>query len=90
MVFDQGSTYLTRQDSLDGPALDPPHGIIPNPSNEGQHTLGYVIIILACVLSSVSVLIRFISRIALKTIRLEDFAVVAALVRQSPVDEIDG
>ncbi|KAH8721494.1 hypothetical protein GQ44DRAFT_829083 [Phaeosphaeriaceae sp. PMI808] len=67
------------QELLNGPGLAPPAGVDPDFSAQGRHTLGYAILILTCVLSTLSVLVRLASRLAMKTVRLEDLLMVCAL-----------
>jgi hypothetical protein len=78
----EGDTALMGSQTLwEGPALDPPSGVVPDLSSEGNHALGYGIIILACTLSTLSVIVRLGSRFAMKRIGIEDILMVCALVR---------
>ncbi|KAI2473536.1 hypothetical protein F4781DRAFT_379371 [Annulohypoxylon bovei var. microspora] len=66
-------TAAFKESLLEGPALNPPPGVTPNFENPGgTHALGYGIVILAGVLSCLSVLLRLHSRYRVKSIRLED------------------
>ncbi|KAI0465885.1 hypothetical protein F4859DRAFT_499545 [Xylaria cf. heliscus] len=65
---------------LEGPALDPPPGVIPNFSNPGgSHSLGYAVCILTGALATLAVLLRLGSRYAMKKIQIEDVFLVSAL-----------
>lgn len=66
---------------LDGPALARPEGVAPGPLNQGNHALGYGIVITSCVLCGLAVAVRLTSRISMKKLRIEDFLIVCALVR---------
>jgi hypothetical protein len=66
---------------LDGPALEPPPGVIPNFQDPGgKHALGYGITLLGCVLAGIAVLLRFHSRVLLKRFAIEDLLLLSALV----------
>jgi hypothetical protein len=65
---------------LDGPALARPEGAALGMPNEGNHTLGYVLVILSAVLCTLSVAVRLVSRYSMKKIGIEDAFVVCALV----------
>lgn len=58
---------------LEGPALQPPPGVIPNFADPGgNHTVGYVVIILGGTLATISVAVRMYSRVIIKKIGIED------------------
>jgi hypothetical protein len=68
---------------LDGPALARPHGVAPGPLNQGNHAIGYALVILPALLCTVAVAARLASRFALKRVGIEDVLIVCALVRLS-------
>jgi hypothetical protein len=65
---------------LDGHALARPEGAALGEPNEGNHTLGYVLVILPAVLCTLSVVVRLVSRYSMKRFSIEDAFVVCALV----------
>jgi hypothetical protein len=57
----------------DRPAMEPPAGVEPNFANPGGlHELGYIVIVVAGVLVTISVALRAVSRILLKRVDIED------------------
>ena len=70
---------------LDEPALDPPFGVVPNFADPGgSQTIGYSTVIATSIISTIAVLARLISSIALKRFVLEDLLMVVALVDIRP------
>lgn len=66
---------------LDEPALNPPPGVVANFADPGgSQTIGYGIIIATSIISTIAVLARLMSSIALKRFLIEDLLMVAALV----------
>lgn len=66
---------------LDEPALDPPLGVVPNFAHpSGSQSTGYGFVIASSIISTIAVLARLTSSIALKKFLLEDLLMVAALV----------
>ena len=70
---------------LDAPAMQPPLGVVPNFADPGgSQSIGYGIVIASSIISTVAVLVRLISSIALKKFLIEDVLMVAALVGIHP------
>ncbi len=83
MATEHQASNLT--DILEGPALDPPPGFVSNFSDPGgSHSLGYGVVILTGVLSTLAVLIRLASRYILRKVGIEDIFLVIGLVRLLP------
>ena len=58
---------------LEGPALEPPPGVIPDFANpDGRHGIGYGIVIFCSILSTIAVALRLYSRDAIKDLKIED------------------
>lgn len=58
---------------LEGPALEPPLGVVPDFANPGgHHGVGYGIVILGATLATIAVALRLYSRVAMKSINIED------------------
>jgi hypothetical protein len=58
---------------LEGPALEPPPGVIPDFANPGgHHGIGYGIVILGATLTTIAVALRLYSRVAIKKVNIED------------------
>ncbi|KAH9903658.1 hypothetical protein F4778DRAFT_93335 [Xylariomycetidae sp. FL2044] len=67
-------------DILNTPSAEPPAGVIPNFSEPGgSHVLGYSVVIIAGVLSTLAVLTRLASRFVVKTFKVEDAFLIIAL-----------
>ncbi|KAL7629710.1 hypothetical protein AAE478_001233 [Parahypoxylon ruwenzoriense] len=78
MTPEEAAAY--KEALLEGPALEPPPGVVPNFENPGgTHALGYSIIILGGVLASLSVLLRLRSRFIVRLFRLEDGLFIIAI-----------
>lgn len=69
------------QTVLDGPALARPDGVAPGPLNQGNHAIGYALVIFPALLCTIAVAARLASRFAMKRIGIEDILIVCALVR---------
>jgi hypothetical protein len=70
---------------LNEPALNPPPGVVPNFADPGgSQSIGYGIVIASSIISTIAVLARLMSSIALKKFLIEDLLMVAALVRIHP------
>lgn len=66
---------------LEGPAMDPPQGVIPDFVNTGgQHTSGFVWLLASTIISTLAVLARVVSSTVAKKFVIEDYLMVAALV----------
>lgn len=71
---------------LQGPALDPPANVTPNFDNPGgNHGVGYGIVILGAVLATIAVLMRIVTRWAIKKVYISDFLLFSAYVRVPPL-----
>ncbi|KAI1390653.1 uncharacterized protein F4822DRAFT_441946 [Hypoxylon trugodes] len=88
MSIEHEASNLT--DILEGPAMDPPPGVIPNFLDPGgSHSLGYGIVILAGALATLSVLVRLTSRYFLRKVGIEDVFLVIALGLFGGLEYID-
>lgn len=67
---------------LDGPALEPPPGVVPDFVNRGgKHDVGYAVVIVGAALATLAVFFRLYSRVAIKSFKVEDALLISALVR---------
>ena len=74
---------------MDGPALEPPPGVIPNFDQPGgSHDLGYGIVLLGSIVAGVAVLLRMTSRALLRVFCVEDALLISALVSISTSAEM--
>ncbi|PVH99979.1 hypothetical protein DM02DRAFT_628904 [Periconia macrospinosa] len=64
---------------LNGPALERPEGVVPGTLNEGEHTVGYAVVLFSSILCALAVMVRIASRAALKKAGIEDALIVCAL-----------
>ncbi|KAI5865996.1 hypothetical protein GGS23DRAFT_363716 [Durotheca rogersii] len=65
---------------LEGPALEPPPGVVPDFANPGgSHALGYGIVILGSIIAIIAVLMRLGSRFILRKIGIDDGFMISAL-----------
>ena len=68
---------------LEGPALEPPPGVITDFANPGgHHGVGYGIVILGATLATTAVAVRLYSRVAIKRINIEDGTFDQSLCRR--------
>lgn len=66
---------------LEGPALEPPPGVIPNFDDPGgSHAIGYFTLISCGILTTIAVILRLASRFAIGKINIEEFFLVSAFV----------
>lgn len=71
----------TNTTDLDGPAISPPANVTPDFDNPGgSHALGYFVCLFCGILSTISVLIRLVSRWILKRLNIDDVFLVCGLV----------
>ncbi|RYP55969.1 hypothetical protein DL770_010862 [Monosporascus sp. CRB-9-2] len=64
---------------LEGPALAPPPGVVPDFQNPGgSHSLGYGIVILSATLATITILLRVATRYSMRKIHIEDAFLLAA------------
>lgn len=89
MASGQDTAPSELQMLLDGPALDPPPGVVPNLDTDGNHTLGYAVVIVTAVLSTLAVLVRLTASLPMKRLGLEEFLVVCSLVHTEILEMVE-
>ena len=72
---------LNLTELLNGPALDPPPNVDYDfENNGGMHAVGYFVVIFCTILSTVATALRIVSRISMRSFRVEDACLVIAFV----------
>lgn len=67
---------------LDGPAIEPPAGTLPNFNRtDREHAVGYFVIIFCSILAVLAVSLRLASRYSLRSVHIEDLFLLLGLVR---------
>ncbi|RYP70116.1 hypothetical protein DL771_005628 [Monosporascus sp. 5C6A] len=64
---------------LEGPALTPPPGVVPDFENPGgSNSLGYGLVILSAILATITILLRVATRYSMRKVHIEDAFLLAA------------
>ncbi|KAI0848450.1 hypothetical protein F5Y00DRAFT_262544 [Daldinia vernicosa] len=71
----------SMEELLNGPALEPPPNVIPDFSNPGgSHAVGYGLVLVGSIVSTIAIMIRLGSRFLLRKIGLDDAFMISAFV----------